>query len=104
MVTPTRRWSTPGRRTTASPSTCRRPCRRSSTECRPGRATICFEPQGWGGDACLVLPPENLGHLLTAFRELNARYRDPPGRHIEPDLAKLETLRLHRLLTDLGAL
>jgi hypothetical protein len=55
-------------------------------------------------DVLFEKTPENLGHLLTAFRELNARYRDPAGRHIEPDLAKLETLRLHRLLTDLGAL
>lgn len=48
--------------------------------------------------------PENLGRLLGALRELKARYRDPGGRHIEPDLAKLETLRMHLLLTDLGAL
>ena len=48
--------------------------------------------------------PDNLGRLLAALRELNARYRDPAGRHIEPDMAKLETLRLHLLLTDLGAL
>ena len=48
--------------------------------------------------------PENLGRLLAALREINACYRDPAGRHIEPDLAKLETLRLHLLRTDLGAL
>lgn len=48
--------------------------------------------------------PENLSRLLSALRELRARYRDPAGRHIEPDIPKLETLRLHRLLTDLGAL
>jgi len=48
--------------------------------------------------------PENRGRLLSALQELKAHYRDPAGRHIEPDLAKLETLRLHLLLTDLGAL
>jgi hypothetical protein len=47
---------------------------------------------------------ENLARLLSALQELHAHYRDPAGRHIEPDLAKLETLRLHLLLTDLGAL
>ena len=48
--------------------------------------------------------PENLDRLLGALRELKARYRDPARRHIEPDLVKLETLRLHRLFTELGAL
>src|SRR3954468_17437995 len=48
--------------------------------------------------------PENLDRLLAALRELKARYRDPAGRHIEPDLGKLETLRTHLLLTELGAL
>jgi hypothetical protein len=46
----------------------------------------------------------NLDRLLAALRELKARYRDPAGRHIEPDLGKLETLRTHLLLTELGAL
>jgi hypothetical protein len=48
--------------------------------------------------------PENLDRLLAALREIKARYRDPAGRHIEPDRGKLETLRTHLLLTDLGAL
>ena len=48
--------------------------------------------------------PENLDRLLALLRELKARYRDPAGRHIEPDLTKLQTLRTHLLLTDLGAL
>jgi hypothetical protein len=47
---------------------------------------------------------ENLGRLLAALRELKAHYRDPAGRHIEPDMAKLETMRMHLLATDLGAL
>jgi hypothetical protein len=48
--------------------------------------------------------PQNLGRLLTALRELNARYRDAAGRHIEPDESKLAALRINLLLTDLGAL
>ncbi len=48
--------------------------------------------------------PENLERLLAALRELKARYRDPAGRHIEPDRARLETLRMHLLSTELGAL
>lgn len=48
--------------------------------------------------------PENLDRLLTTLRVLKARYRDPAGRHIEPDRAKLETLRMHLLLTELGPL
>jgi len=37
--------------------------------------------------------PENLGRLLAALREIKARYRDPAGRHIEPDLEKLARMR-----------
>jgi hypothetical protein len=48
--------------------------------------------------------PENRERLLGALRELNARYRDPAGRHILPDPEKLASFRLHLLLTDLGAL
>lgn len=48
--------------------------------------------------------PENLDRLLAAFQELKAHYRDPAGRHIEPDREKLATMRMHLLLTDLGAL
>jgi len=47
---------------------------------------------------------ENVERLLAALRELKARYRDPAGRHIEPDTTKLETFRINLLLTDLGAL
>jgi len=48
--------------------------------------------------------PENQGRLLAALLDLNARYRDPAGRHIVPDAAKLETMRIHRLMTDFGPL
>jgi hypothetical protein len=33
--------------------------------------------------------PENRDRLLGALQELKARYRDPGGRHIEPDAKKL---------------
>jgi hypothetical protein len=48
--------------------------------------------------------PENRRRLLQLLTDLHARYRDPAGRHIEPDLSRLETMKLHLLLTDLGAL
>ena len=48
--------------------------------------------------------PDNIERLLGALGELKARYRDPAGRHIEPDRAKLETFRINLLLTELGAL
>lgn len=47
---------------------------------------------------------ENLSRLLAALHELKARYRDLAGRHIAPDVKKLETMRMHLLLTELGAL
>ncbi|HET9213030.1 MAG TPA: hypothetical protein VFR03_21665 [Thermoanaerobaculia bacterium] len=46
--------------------------------------------------------PEDRDRLLEALRELNARYLDPAGRQIFPDRAKLDTLRIHRLVTDSG--
>lgn len=41
-------------------------------------------------DVVYAKTPENLDRLLAALRELKARYRDPAGRHIEPDKEKLE--------------
>ena len=48
--------------------------------------------------------PENLEHLLAVLRSVNARYRDPAGRDIRPDVERLATLRLSLLLTELGPL
>ena len=48
--------------------------------------------------------PPNIERLLSALRELNARYRDPAGRTILPDKVKLKTLRLNLFDTDLGEL
>ena len=47
---------------------------------------------------------ENHDRLLCALEELNSRYRDPAGRHIVPDLKKIQSFRLHRLITDSGPL
>lgn len=47
---------------------------------------------------------ENRERLLVALGEIHARYLDPAGRLIVPDAGKLETLHIHRLVTDLGAL
>jgi hypothetical protein len=57
-------------------------------------------------DLDVVIRPtaEDRDHLLAALRELNARYLDPAGRLILPDRAKLDTMRLHRLVTDSGPL
>jgi hypothetical protein len=48
--------------------------------------------------------PENLDRLVAALRALHARYRDPAGRHIEPDADKLSGPGQHLLLTDRGPL
>ena len=47
---------------------------------------------------------ENHERLLAALQALGARYRDAAGRTILPDMAKVETFRLHRLLTSAGPL
>lgn len=47
---------------------------------------------------------ENRPRLLDALQEIEAHYLDPAGRHIEPDLEKLATLRIQRLVTRFGIL
>ncbi len=47
---------------------------------------------------------ENRPRLLVALQEVGAHYLDPAGRHIEPDLEKLATLRIQRLVTRFGIL
>lgn len=46
--------------------------------------------------------PRDRENLLAALEALHARYLDPAGRHLLPDAGKLETLRVHRLMTDFG--
>ena len=46
----------------------------------------------------------NLEKLLGVLKTLAARYRDPAGREIVPDMAKLAEFHTNLLMTDLGAL
>src|SRR5436309_12938149 len=55
-------------------------------------------------DVVVQPTPEDRQRLLDALEELHARYLDPAGRHVVPDAGKLETLRIHRLVTDFGPL
>jgi hypothetical protein len=56
-------------------------------------------------DVDVVVPREDdRKRLLSALQELNAHYLDPAGRHIVPDLVKLDSMRMNRLRTDLGDL
>ncbi len=47
---------------------------------------------------------DNNACLAAALRELNALYKDPAGRRIVPDVAKLATINRHLLRTELGPL
>jgi predicted nucleotidyltransferase len=47
---------------------------------------------------------ENLDRLLAALGELEARYRDPAGRRVAPDAAKLSTFRVSLMTTTQGQL
>jgi hypothetical protein len=47
---------------------------------------------------------ENLRRLVVALNSINARYRDPAGRHIVADLQRVSSARTNLLLTDLGPL
>ncbi len=55
-------------------------------------------------DILYLQTPENIGRLLQALEEMGARYRDPAGRHILPDAAKLSTFEMSLLTTRLGEL
>lgn len=45
---------------------------------------------------------ENLARLATALGDLEAYYLDPAGRHIEPDVSRLASMRVHLLKTNCG--
>lgn len=47
---------------------------------------------------------ENNARLLSALRELDARYYDPAGRHIVPDASRLARYRMSLLVTRFGRL
>ena len=55
-------------------------------------------------DIVYRLSPENVPRLAAALEEIHAVYNDPAGRRIVPDVTKLNTIKLHLLLTDLGGL
>jgi hypothetical protein len=55
-------------------------------------------------DIVFLKTAENLPRLLSALREIDARYLDPAGRHIVPDEEKLASFRMHQLITSLGPL
>ncbi|MEM7356127.1 MAG: hypothetical protein AAF657_35250 [Acidobacteriota bacterium] len=45
---------------------------------------------------------ENIARLAGALGDLEARYFDPAGRHIEPNVARLASMRMHLLQTNCG--
>lgn len=57
-------------------------------------------------DLDVVFDPatDNLERLLAALAQLDARYWDPAGRDLRPDLDRLRTQRLHLLETRHGRL
>jgi hypothetical protein len=55
-------------------------------------------------DVLIDTQPANLERLLEMLVSVRARYRDPGGRLIEPNQARLASQRMHLLSTDLGPL
>lgn len=55
-------------------------------------------------DIVYQLTGDNVERLDRALGEMKARYKDPAGRDIRPDTSKLETMKVHRLLTEHGDL
>ena len=53
-------------------------------------------------DVLYLSTDENHIRLARALAELDAHYFDPAGRHIEPDVSKLATVRIHLLVTRCG--
>ncbi len=57
-------------------------------------------------DLDIVFNPSerNCARLAAALQEINARYKDPAGRHIAPDVPRLLVMKLNLMETDLGPL
>ena len=55
-------------------------------------------------DIVVRLDDENLCRLATLLEELDARYRDPAGREIRPNLERLQSNKISLLDTRLGPL
>jgi hypothetical protein len=55
-------------------------------------------------DVVYALDEDNLARLAALLTRLDAVYRDPAGRRIEPTMDRLRTQRVNLLSTDLGDL
>ncbi len=55
-------------------------------------------------DVVYLPSEENNTRLAKALGELEAYYFDPAGRHIEPDVSRLASMRMHLLKTSCGRL
>ena len=55
-------------------------------------------------DIVFLNDPGNRQRLMSALQALDASYLDPAARRIDPDLGKLETMKIHRLRTKHGVL
>lgn len=53
-------------------------------------------------DVVYLASEENNLRLVQALGELNAHYLDPAGRHIEPDVSRLASMKMHLLKTNCG--
>ncbi len=53
-------------------------------------------------DVVYLVSEENNLRLAQALEELSSHYLDPAGRHIEPDVTRLASMRLHLLKTSCG--
>ncbi len=53
-------------------------------------------------DLVYLSSKKNLSRLAAALEELEAHYLDPAGRHIEPDVTRLASMRVHLLKTNCG--
>jgi hypothetical protein len=53
-------------------------------------------------DVVYLSSEQNLARLARALGELEAHYLDPAGRHVEPDISRLASMRVHLLNTNCG--
>ncbi len=53
-------------------------------------------------DVVYLPSEENIARLAGALAELEAYYFDPAGRHIEPNVSRLASMRMHLLKTSCG--
>lgn len=53
-------------------------------------------------DVVYLPSEENVTRLASALEELKAYYSDPAGRHIEPNVSRLASFKVHMLKTSCG--